>query len=340
MTTPTTTGAAQRYLGAVDSELSDLPLDARTDLVEDLALHLAALDQEGDDRPYELRLGTPVAYATELRLAAGLPPRVRAQVAEAPPRFLKVRQDWRRLTSSPAGREVLTFLPLLVPAWWVLRAMLLVAALSLFMFTGVIGLLSLVLVVPAIVGSVALGRRRLAPTSRRVLRVAEVVVTVWTLLVLPGVFSGNDYIYVNDGAPAAASEAFPLLSTAGPVTDIFPYDSAGVPLEGVLLFDQDGRPLRVGEQEWWADDCRRTTLPPRAADGVPVPFAYPQNYVLDGETTLYGGAVEPGQCQQLSRPQVPLPVFAAATPVPTPSPSASPLPEAGPSPSPAVVGPS
>lgn len=75
MTTPTTTSAAQLYLGAVDRELSDLPLDARTDLVEDLALHLAALEQEGDDRPYELRLGTPVAYATELRSAAGLPPR-------------------------------------------------------------------------------------------------------------------------------------------------------------------------------------------------------------------------------------------------------------------------
>lgn len=83
-----------------------------------------------------------------------------------------------------------------------------------------------------------------------------------------------------------------------------------------------------------------TALAPRAADGVPVPFSYPQNYVLDGETTPYGGSVEPGQCQQLSRPQVPLPVFASATPVPTPSQSASPLPEGSPSPSPAVVGPS
>lgn len=336
MTTPTTTSAAQLYLGAVDRELSDLPLDARTDLVEDLALHLAALEQEGDDRPYELRLGTPVAYATELRSAAGLPPRAGGPVQPVPT-VHQLRQDWQRLADSPAGQEVLAFLPLLVPAWWVLRAMLLVAALSLPVGFG---LPSLVLLIPAVLGSIALGRRQLPPTPRRVIRVAEVAVTVGALLLLTTGSSGVDYVYVDDGAPASASEAYPLLSTAGPVTDIFPYSSAGVPLEGVLLFDQDGRPLRVGAQEWWPDDCRRTALAPRAADGVPVPFSYPQNYVLDGETTLYGGAVEPGQCQQLSRPQVPLPVFAAATPVPTPSPSASPLPEGSPSPSPAVVGPS
>ncbi|HWG94036.1 MAG TPA: hypothetical protein VNU66_07435 [Mycobacteriales bacterium] len=78
MTAPTTSPAAQRYLAEVAGELADLPVEERADLLEDLALHLAALDAEGDVRPVGVRLGTPAAYAAELRAAAGLPP--------APPR--------------------------------------------------------------------------------------------------------------------------------------------------------------------------------------------------------------------------------------------------------------
>ena len=75
MTAPTTSPAAQRYLAEVAGELADLPVEERADLLEDLGLHLAALDAEDDAWPVGVRLGTPAAYAAELRAAAGLPPR-------------------------------------------------------------------------------------------------------------------------------------------------------------------------------------------------------------------------------------------------------------------------
>jgi hypothetical protein len=119
-------------------------------------------------------------------------------------------------------------------------------------------------------------------------------------------------------APDVASEEYPLMSRFGPVTDVLPYSADGTPLEGVLLFDQDGRPLRVGFQEWWADNCARVLDQPLAADGVPVPYSFPQSYVLDPvldpqAMDLDGLPVPATQCSaELPRPEVPLPVFPAA----------------------------
>jgi hypothetical protein len=91
-------------------------------------------------------------------------------------------------------------------------------------------------------------------------------------------------------------------------------------LSGVLLYDQDGRPLVTGEQHWFPDRCRRSLVPPKAADGAPVPFSYPQQYVLDpGGETIDGGTATPGQClATLPLPKVPLPVFPKPAPQPTP----------------------
>ena len=66
---------AQDFLGAVERELADLPAEDRSALLEDLALHLEALTTEDDDRPLAVRLGSPAAYAADLRAAAGLPAR-------------------------------------------------------------------------------------------------------------------------------------------------------------------------------------------------------------------------------------------------------------------------
>ena len=112
-----------------------------------------------------------------------------------------------------------------------------------------------------------------------------------------------------------ASGSTPALQTpAGPVTDIYPYAADGTPLEGVLLFDQDGRPIRVEQQQWFADGCRRVLAQPRAADGVPVPYSYPQQYELDPERRALGGGPAPaGQCvAERPRPDVPLPVYPQA----------------------------
>lgn len=357
MTAPTTAPTAapadvsdaQTYLAAVGRELADLPAEERGELLDDLAAHLAALEEEGggDDRPYAVRLGPADDYAAELRAAAGLPARTDPPADRPWVPLAAVRRAAQQLSATKAGREVVAFLPLLVPAWWVLRGYLVVFLLALVEGNGLRGavlldvgpgtLVGLVLLVGAVVASVRLGRHPLSRPARTGLRLVEIVLVLWTLLALGASGSGVQYVYADDPVPTTAQEPFPLLSTSGPVTDVFPYSAEGVPLEGVLLYDQDGRPLRVGAQQWWADECGRTLLPPQAADGVPVDFSYPQRYVLDGGT-LYGGPPAPGQCRvELPRPDVPLPVFPPAE-SPTESAADEPPADGAVAPDPATTG--
>jgi hypothetical protein len=328
MTAPTTnlagSPAARAYLDTVARELADLPVEERADLLEDLSLHLAALDLEDDDRPYDARLGSPVDYAAELRQAAGLPSRATGRRRRPPALYAAAA---RSLWHSRAGKEVREFVPLLQPAWWVARAYLAVFLPSLA--TGSRGfpvpspggsaVLGLALVSLAVVLSVRLGRLRLDRAAAGIVLTANVVLAAWALAVvvdLPSRLSSTSYTYAQ--SPVVMYDG-PLSSPNGPVTDIYPYAADGTPLEGVLLYDQDGRPLRPAEQEWFADQCRRVLAQPRAADGVPVPHSFPQQYVLDprGET-LDGLPASPGQCvEERQRPQISLPVFPAPKELPT-----------------------
>jgi hypothetical protein len=323
MTKPTTSSAAEAYLAAVEEQLSDLPIEERAELLEDLAMHLAALELEPDERPLEVRLGSSVDYACELRSAAGLPERKPVR---------RVTKVTPYLLASRAGavavlRELRTFAPQLAPAWWLLRGYLVVLVPSLwhlnnrhdFPVPAPAGshLLGLVLVMVGVVASVALGRRRVSRVAAVGVLALNLAVLVAAFLVLrsaPSRLARPQYITV-----AADQNLFadsPLVTPRGPVTDILPYSADGKPLTGVLLFDQDGRPLLAGRQLWWADHCRRVLAQPRAADGVPVPFSYPQQYVLDpAGVTLSGFPVTAGQCRAvLARPRVPIPVLTPRAP--------------------------
>lgn len=61
---------AARYASAVERELRDLPCAQRRTLVGDLRAHLAEFPPDDD---LVARLGSPVAYAAELRRSSGLP---------------------------------------------------------------------------------------------------------------------------------------------------------------------------------------------------------------------------------------------------------------------------
>ena len=92
----TTLSPAATYVDAVHAALADLPADDLADIVEDVRDHVEQVSVElGEDASaagLEERLGTPAAYAAELRSAAGYPlgsgeigppersPRVRRQV--------------------------------------------------------------------------------------------------------------------------------------------------------------------------------------------------------------------------------------------------------------------
>jgi hypothetical protein len=318
---------AQEYLAAVERELADLPAEDRSALLEDLALHLDALGAEDDDRPLHVRLGSPAAYATDLRAAAGLPPRP-GDPATAP---VVLRERLARVPVAPAVREVRRLLCELRPAWWVLRGYLVVLVPCLVERDGVPDVpvpaplnshvLGLVLVVAAVVASVALGRRTLPRPVGALVGAAGVALVLASFVIGEAAWSSVSGPAPMGQAPEVANGEYPLLSRYGPVTDVFPYAADGTPLEGVLLYDQDGRPLHVGFQEWWADNCARVLEQPLAADEVPVPNSYPQSYVLDpAGVDLSRSIPRPADsCQaDVPRPDVPLPTFPAESTAPAP----------------------
>ena len=323
MTAPIAQGTAREaadYLAAVERELADLPAEERSALVEDLEQHLAALaEEEGDDRPVAVRLGSPVAYAAELRAAAGLP--AQGTGARPSPRRDDVRRLAARVAAHPLTGEVRRLWGELRPAWWVLRGYLVVALPCVladswsFPVPAPLGsrVLGLLLVPAAIAGSVALGRRQLAPTPARLLTVGGWVLALLSFVVAVDATSSPSYdtAYATPVVYDQAIGEYPLVSRYGPVTDVLPYAADGTPLDDVLLYDQDGRPLQVGFQQWWADGCSRVLRQPLATDGVPVPHAFPQTYVLDpaGGT----GAGDAASCDAtVDRPAVSLPDLPAA----------------------------
>lgn len=91
------------FLDVVVDELDDLPEPQRTELLEDLAGHLREVEAEGD--LYET-LGDPVAYARELRVAAGMGP-VAPPVSV--PYHVRARADAESFWRSPQVRSFRSF---------------------------------------------------------------------------------------------------------------------------------------------------------------------------------------------------------------------------------------
>lgn len=318
MTASTITAESDAYLAAVRVELDDLPEEERTDLLEDLAQHLADMEAERapDGPPLTALLGPPDRYAAELRAAADLPPRTEGKAAKETFRHRLGRtfpaRMTRRLWHHRATRQVRAFLPELKPAWWVLRGYLLIAVPALWSPNGMddfpvptVGgsdFLGFWFTLAAIVGSVWLGRRSLGKRQRQMVLAGNALLVIFALTLMDSVDSrmANQPDFASF---TGQTQPFRLVSPHGPVTNIFAYAADGTPLDGVLLYDQDGRPLRTDAQLWWPDRCERVAAHPRASDGVGVEFSYPKDYVLTGSA--------PGQpcLQQPERPNVPIPTF-------------------------------
>ncbi|HEX2149719.1 MAG TPA: hypothetical protein VHI31_06070 [Actinomycetota bacterium] len=317
MTTSTTTTESEAFLAAVKEQLSDLPEEERTDLLEDLAQHLADItaDRAEDGPPLTTLLGEPEHYAAELRAAADLPPRT-APVVTKESFVARLGRSWpvrvsQKLWRKPYVTPVREFVPQLRPAWWVLRGYLIIALPALaapnssddFPVPAVGGsnFLGFLFVVGAIVASVWLGRHP-GPKWRRRLTIAG---NAFLVIFALGLISEMDYRMSGSPQFATSSGAaqYQLSSRHGPVTNIFPYSADGTPLDNVLLYDQDGRPLRTEMQLWWPDRCERAVAVPRAADGVGVEFSYPKDYVVTGNNGDLACKAE-GYA-----PQVPLPTF-------------------------------
>jgi hypothetical protein len=297
------------YAASVRTALSDLPSDQGDILLEDLEDHLREIAAEAGG-PLTERLGPPEQYAQELRTAYGA-----AQESTRPkdPTFRDLRRAVAWVKESTWYREVRAFLPQLRPAWWVLRAYLLVLVLTAaFSPTYNLrpipnpfsprGLLEIIVVAIAIVLSIRLGRsnRSLAKGGRLLAIGANVAIGLFALpvLVSMGTFPSATAIYAGQSVEQSS-----LSTPTGFVTNIYPYSKDGKPLTDVLLYDQEGRALTLS-----ANTGELTTDYPIGADGQSITNAYPQRQRhLDG--TL------------VAAPRVALPPWPAPSATSTPSPS-------------------
>ena len=118
------------YVFAVRAALGDLPESLRDELLEDLPEHLAEVAADGEGSLTD-RLGSPEAYAADLRMSAGFvggfpdPPGRTDQFKEMRDVALaRLRVADVRLGPLFGAERASEFLVQLRPAWWVLRGYL------------------------------------------------------------------------------------------------------------------------------------------------------------------------------------------------------------------------
>ncbi|GHJ10126.1 hypothetical protein TPA0907_44930 [Micromonospora humidisoli] len=265
------------YVERVRAALADLPPQARDELTEDLPEHLAEVAAEADGSLVD-RLGTPEAYAAELRAAAGagdpaagrraLERRIATVLGRARARIDRLDSRFGPVFGHDTAGE---FLRLLRPAWWVARAYLAAMLLTAISTDGPLGLLprldghgfvGLLMFVGLLYGSVWLGRctHELRSWRRWALHASSAVLALFAVAAVADVDdharSGYDYGYESTSVDNPYNE----------VQDVYVYDSEGRLVENARLFDQNGTPIRLG---WPA--CDDPALP----DVNPVQRAYP-----------------------------------------------------------------
>src|SRR2546422_3106535 len=279
MTTDDRASDVPTYAAAVRAALSDLPHDQSEALLDDLEDHLREIAAEAG-APLTERLGPPDQYAQELRAAYGA---AQSSKLQRDPSLRRLQRAVGSVTSSAWYQQLRAFLPELRPAWWVLRAYLVVLILTAALSPGYNlhpipnpfssrGLLEILATIGAILLSIRLGRRKHPlPAGRRRLAIgANIVIALLALPVLASMGTFPSMAMVERGT-AGQSPGFATGYGPGDVSNIFPYSRDGKPLTDVLLYDQEGQPLTL------AKEPDRITDYPIGADGQPITNTYPLN---------------------------------------------------------------
>ncbi len=343
--TDTTTQSGPASIAAfaarVRAELNDLPAEEVDELVDGLEADLA---DQAADAGEGFALPDAVAYAAELRAAAGLEPRAPRRRGGRGAALLerwraRARSEWERAMQVPLVASAAAFVASLRPVWWLLRGWVFFAIFGAFLGTAhsVVGapanIGAWIVLLALIVASVQWGRGLWL--QRRWLRVTRSAVTAITAVALPFVLV--DFMNSLERAAYSVSTTYYEASTPGLAVDgvrvrnIFAYDAQGNPLDGVQLFDQNGSPLNtVGQEDSVAAsdsyfNCGGgpVTVPLTVAGRGGLWNVYPLN-----EVPAEDACVDPANAQGL------------AAPAPRPYDSVAPIgqaatePSAGPSPSP------
>jgi hypothetical protein len=248
------------YVAAVRAALGDLPPSVVEELVEDLPEHLAEVMADGTGTLRD-RLGSPEAYASDLRATAGYvggfpdPPAKSGWVTPAeiwekvgPP---LINAD-RRVGPVIGYEKASDFLILLRPAWWVLRGYLVAMAIvwvfddsrnhGLLPRLGGSTLLALIWLIACVTVSILVGKK--ARTWSKWPRYALGAGTV--LLVL---FAISGFVTADNDTRNYDSYTVGDYGGGNPysgVQDVYVYDSQGHLVEGARLFDQDGTQIQLG----------------------------------------------------------------------------------------------
>lgn len=253
MTTSTVAPEIAKFAAAVRDALADLPEEERDELTDGLEADLSESLAEDLRRT----LPDPVAYAAELRAAAGLPMRVKSRGT-----FAGLAQGWRdtrtdigiAIRRNPVLAGAVEFLDAIRPLWWVVRAWLATWLVASIFGTergyGFDGGWWIVLAVFVVV-SVQWGRGRWHSRGVPALIVIGNVIAVIAFFPVMAAADdgGNGGGSFDNGYSAGADSvlndpAMKGLSYNGRLLDnIYAYDASGKPLHNVQLFDVDGNPL-------------------------------------------------------------------------------------------------
>ena len=251
------------FAAAVRAQLADLSADEREELAGGLEADLADLVEERGPQA----LGDPVAYARELRSAAGLDP-VMGRVVDRRPwlevvdgRLDAAHARWEHQVTGLPGSPW-EFLVALRPAWWLLRAYVAVQTVDYFVggswrmsvLPSMFGL-GIPLLVAAAVVSVQIGRGRLWPATPRTVvnRLVLAALNLFAVAMVPVIGGampvGATWDELSGYGSYESAVTSGLAVDGRPVTNVYPYDAEGNPLVGVQLFDQRGRPLAVDRNQ-------------------------------------------------------------------------------------------
>ncbi|MGC4894849.1 HAAS signaling domain-containing protein [Micromonospora sp. DT31] len=261
------------YVDRVRAALADLPPEVRDELTEDLPEHLAEVAAEGDGALVD-RLGTPEAYASELRAAAGAEPGRRPARLHRLDEIREQAVTQVRLLDKQLGPlfghdTVGDFLRPLSPAWWLLRgwlAAIVVAA----VVDGRPGLLprigdntsaGLLLLIGAVVASMWWGRRSAGVTgwTRRLHHWGTAALLVLAVVVLAEVDQQASTGYYTDYEQTSVDHRHEMIE------DVFVYDQQGRLIRDAQLFDQNGVPIRLG----WPNCLDRSGAVPAPRNAYP-----------------------------------------------------------------------
>jgi hypothetical protein len=234
------------YVSAVAVELTDLEPDDRAELIEELDDHIAALLEDRPHADLAVELGTPRAYAAELRAAAGL-----AGAGTRPGSFWRQTTDRVAALPERVPEGLRPWLAGLRPTWWVLRAYLVVAGLFhwlhqtwansgigvLIPAPGGSAVIGVLVVLAAAAASVRIATwDALTPGSRRW---TSVVLAVLALVAVVGLWGPVHQGYRSEGYVSTEYvDNCPI-----ELDNLYAYDASGKPLSGVRLYDQYGSPF-------------------------------------------------------------------------------------------------